>query len=86
MSPVNTKKALLPLLVLVMAAGSWLVVRNDSAEAQVQIRRHVLDAALRELARATITARTDGIVVSRSVDVGQTVAASLSARERRLAR
>lgn len=86
MSPVNTKKALLPLLVLVMAAGWWLVVRNDSAVAQVQIRRHVLDAALRELARATITARTDGIVVSRSVDVGQTVAASLSARERRLAR
>jgi multidrug efflux pump subunit AcrA (membrane-fusion protein) len=86
MSPVNTKKALLPLLVLVMAAGWCLVVRNDSAEAQVQIRRHVLDAALRELARATITARTDGIVVSRSVDVGQTVAASLSARERRFAR
>lgn len=51
------------------------------AEAQVQVRRHVLDGARRELARTTITAPTDGIVVSRSVDVGQTVAASLSAPE-----
>ena len=86
MSPVKTKKVLLPLLVLVMAAGWWLVVRYGSAEAQVQVRHHVLDTARRELARTTITARSDGIVVSRSVDVGQTVAASLSARAWRLAR
>jgi hypothetical protein len=31
MSPVKTKKVLLPLLVLVMAAGWWLVVRYGSA-------------------------------------------------------
>jgi HlyD family secretion protein len=51
----------------------------SQAEAQVQVRRHALDAANRELDRTTITAPTDGIVISRSVDVGQTVAASLSA-------
>jgi HlyD family secretion protein len=51
------------------------------AEAQLQVRRHALDRARRELARCTITAPTDGIVISRSVDVGQTVAASLNAPE-----
>jgi HlyD family secretion protein len=51
----------------------------SQAEAQVQVRRHALDAAQRELDRTTITAPGDGIVISRSVDVGQTVAASLSA-------
>jgi HlyD family secretion protein len=48
------------------------------AEAEVGVRRHALDRARRELERCTITAPTDGIVISRSVDVGQTVAASLS--------
>jgi len=51
----------------------------SQAEAQVQVRRHALDAANRELERSTITAPSSGIVISRSVDVGQTVAASLSA-------
>ncbi|TVP47818.1 MAG: efflux RND transporter periplasmic adaptor subunit [Gemmatimonadales bacterium] len=51
----------------------------SQAEAQVQVRRHALDAAVRELERSTITAPSHGIVISRSVDVGQTVAASLSA-------
>ena len=49
------------------------------AEAQVQVRRHALQRAQRELDRCTITSPTDGIVISREVDVGQTVAASLSA-------
>jgi HlyD family secretion protein len=49
------------------------------AEAEVGVRRHALDRARRELERCTITSPTDGIVISRSVDVGQTVAASLSA-------
>ncbi len=49
------------------------------AEAQVSVRRHTLERAERELSRATITSPTDGIVISRDVDVGQTVAASLSA-------
>lgn len=49
------------------------------AEAQVKVRRHALERAQRELDRCTITSPTDGIVISRNVDVGQTVAASLSA-------
>lgn len=49
------------------------------AEAQVRVRRHALERAQRELSRTTITSPTDGMVISRDVDVGQTVAASLSA-------
>lgn len=49
------------------------------AEAQVRVRRHALERAERELERCTIKAPTDGMVISREVDVGQTVAASLSA-------
>lgn len=49
------------------------------AEAQVRVRRHDLERAQRELERTTITAPTDGIVISREVDIGQTVAASLNA-------
>lgn len=49
------------------------------AEAQVRVRRHALERAERELDRTTIKSPTDGIVISRDVDVGQTVAASLSA-------
>ncbi len=49
------------------------------AEAQVRVRRHALERTERELERCTITSPTDGMVISRNVDVGQTVAASLSA-------
>ncbi len=49
------------------------------AEAQVSVRRHALERAERELSRATITSPTDGIVITRDVDVGQTVAASMTA-------
>ena len=49
------------------------------AQAQVSVRRHALDRARLELNRSTIYSPTDGIVISRNVDVGQTVAASLSA-------
>ncbi len=51
----------------------------SQAEAQVRVRRHALDAARRELERTTITAPSDGIVISRQIDRGQTVAASLNA-------
>lgn len=51
------------------------------AEAQLTVRSHALDRAQRELDRCTIHSPTDGIVISRNVDVGQTVAASLSAPE-----
>jgi HlyD family secretion protein len=51
------------------------------AEAQLTVRRHALERAQRELDRCTIHSPTDGIVISRTADVGQTVAASLSAPE-----
>ncbi len=60
-----------------LAAG---VARTDldSTRAQVVQAQASLNQALTNLSHATITAPIDGIVVQRSVDVGQTVAASLS--------
>ncbi|HLR90783.1 MAG TPA: efflux RND transporter periplasmic adaptor subunit [Balneolaceae bacterium] len=49
------------------------------AEAQVRVRRHDLERAQRELDRTIIKAPTDGMVITREVDIGQTVAASLNA-------
>lgn len=49
------------------------------AESQLTVRRHALERARRELSRATIRSPTDGLVIARNVDVGQTVAASLTA-------
>jgi HlyD family secretion protein len=49
------------------------------AEAQVKIKQAALERAKVDLERCTIFAPVDGIVISRNVDVGQTVAASLSA-------
>jgi HlyD family secretion protein len=49
------------------------------AEAQVTIRKAGLQRATVDLNRCTIYAPTNGIVISRNVDVGQTVAASFSA-------
>lgn len=49
------------------------------AEAQVKIRTASLERANVDLGRCTIYAPVDGIVIDRKVDVGQTVAASLSA-------
>jgi len=51
----------------------------QQAEAQFSVRRHALERAQFELDRCTIHSPTDGMVISRQVDVGQTVAASLSA-------
>ncbi|HEV3468835.1 MAG TPA: efflux RND transporter periplasmic adaptor subunit [Pyrinomonadaceae bacterium] len=50
-----------------------------NAEAQVQQARAALQLAEVNLAHTTIRSPIDGVVVSRDVDVGQTVAASLSA-------
>lgn len=69
-------------------AGNALVSESDlvgadvalrQAEATVRIREELLERARLELARCTIVSPADGIVISRNVDVGQTVAASLSA-------
>lgn len=49
------------------------------AEATVQMKQAALDNAKVNLDRCTIYSPVDGIVIQRSVDVGQTVAASLSA-------
>src|ERR1043166_1744842 len=49
------------------------------AEANVKIKQGALDKARADLEHCTITSPIDGIVISRSVDVGQTVAASLQA-------
>ena len=49
------------------------------AEATVQIKEGALARAKVDLERCTIMSPIDGIVISRSVDVGQTVAASLAA-------
>jgi HlyD family secretion protein len=49
------------------------------AQAMVQIKQASLDNARVNLERCTIYSPVDGTVISRNVDVGQTVAASLSA-------
>jgi HlyD family secretion protein len=49
------------------------------AEAQVKIKQAALERSQQDLAHCTIYAPVDGIVISRNVDVGQTVAASMNA-------
>src|SRR5438045_4224441 len=49
------------------------------AEANVKIKQGALEKAQADLDHCTITSPVDGVVISRSVDVGQTVAASLQA-------
>src|SRR6266705_2043321 len=49
------------------------------AEANVKIKQGALDKAKADLEHCTIVSPIDGIVISRNVDVGQTVAASLQA-------
>src|SRR5436305_733096 len=49
------------------------------AEANGKIKQGALDKAKADLEHCTITSPIDGVVISRSVDVGQTVAASLQA-------
>jgi HlyD family secretion protein len=65
----------------IVAAAELEQARTElrQAEAQLSVRGQNLERARRELERCTIVSPTDGIVISRDVDVGQTVAASLSA-------
>jgi HlyD family secretion protein len=49
------------------------------AEATVKLKQGAVDKAKADLDHCTITSPIDGVVISRSVDVGQTVAASLQA-------
>jgi len=55
------------------------VANLHQAQAMVQIKQASLDNARVNLSRCTIYSPVDGTVISRNVDVGQTVAASLSA-------
>lgn len=55
------------------------VATLHQAEAVVKIKSASLQKAQVDLSRCTIYSPVDGIVISRNVDVGQTVAASLSA-------
>src|SRR5881296_1500788 len=56
-----------------------VVANLHQAEANVKIKQGALDKAKADLEHCTITSPIDGVVISRSVDVGQTVAASLQA-------
>src|SRR5437879_2156932 len=49
------------------------------AEANVKIKQGALDKAKADLDHCSITSPVDGVVISRNVDVGQTVSASLQA-------
>jgi HlyD family secretion protein len=51
----------------------------DQAKAMVMMRQAQLDRATVDLERCTITAPVDGIVISRDVNEGQTVAAAMTA-------
>ena len=55
------------------------VASLHQAEANTKIKQGALDKAKADLDHCTITSPVDGVVISRSVDVGQTVAASLQA-------
>lgn len=49
------------------------------AQATVKIKQAILQKSKIDLARCTITAPVDGVVIERKVDVGQTVAATMTA-------
>src|SRR5215470_8777272 len=55
------------------------VATLHQAEGNVKIKQGALDKAKADLEHCTITSPVDGVVISRNVDVGQTVAASLQA-------
>jgi HlyD family secretion protein len=55
------------------------VANLHQAEASVKIKQGALDKAKADLEHCAITSPIDGTVISRNVDVGQTVAASLQA-------
>src|ERR1051326_925427 len=61
------------------AALDLAMANLHQAEANVKIKQGALDKAKADLDHCTITSPIDGIVISRNVDVGQTVAASLQA-------
>ena len=55
------------------------MANRHQAEANVKIKQGALDKARADLEHCAIKSPVDGVVISRNVDVGQTVAASLQA-------
>lgn len=55
------------------------IANLHQAQAAVKIKQASLDMARVNLERCTILSPVDGIIISRNVDIGQTVAASMSA-------
>ncbi len=72
------KKSLLPLRAATELDVEQAVAELTQAEAAVTIKEAALDQAKTDLGFCRITAPVDGIVVSRKVDVGQTVVAAMS--------
>ena len=81
LAQINAGRAtkLLKELLIPQADHDTALANLAQAEATVKIREAVLERSQVDLARCTIYAPIDGIVISRNVDVGQTVAASMSA-------
>ncbi len=81
LAQINAKRAedLFKAGLIAQADYDQSVATLHQAEAQVRIRGATLERAKVDLGRCTIYAPVDGIVIDRKVDVGQTVAASMSA-------
>ena len=81
LSQVNARRAkeLLDSKLIPQSDYDTAIANLHQAEATVQNKQAALTNAQVNLDRCTISSPVDGIVISRSVDVGQTVAASLSA-------
>jgi HlyD family secretion protein len=73
------EKALLESKIVAQSDFDTANATLHQAEAQVMIKQAALDQAQVNLAYTTIYAPVDGVIISRSIDVGQTVAASFSA-------
>lgn len=74
----DRKKSLLPLRATTQLDVEEAVAELTQAEASVTIKEAALDQAKTDLGFCRITAPVDGIVVSRKIDVGQTVVAAMS--------
>ena len=72
------KKILLPQKAASQLDLDQAIADLAQAEAMVVIKQAVLDSAKANLGYCTITSPVDGIVISRKVDVGQTLVAAMS--------
>ena len=81
LSQLNARRAeeLIQKQLIPQASHDKAMVELHQAEATVKLKEAILERAEVDLGRCTVYAPIDGIVISRHVDVGQTVTASLSA-------